>query len=95
MGKECAIRILPGTELAGAAEDVGQHLLGEFASRGILLAGMVGSHQNRLPRPGAVLEIVTEVKGRAAGNGASRFQDVEVVIERDFAEGDYHLELCQ
>ena len=60
-----------------------------------MLAGVVGTHQNGMPRPGAELAIVPESKWRTAGDGAARFQDVEIIIERNFAEGDDHFEIGQ
>ena len=82
-------------ELAGAAEDIGQHLFGEFAGGGVLLAGVVGTHQDRLPCPDAVLEIVAELEGSAAGDRAAGFQDVQVIVEGNFAERDHHFEVGQ
>ena len=56
---------------------------------------MVGPDQQRSARHGAVRDVVAEDERRAAGDLAARFEDVQIGVEGDLAQGDDYLQVGQ
>jgi hypothetical protein len=82
-------------QFTGAPEHVEQHFFSQFASGGVLLAGVVARQQDWLAGRDAVFALVAKREGRAAGDNSSRFHDSEISIERNLAQGDHHLHAMQ
>jgi hypothetical protein len=59
-------------QLARAPEHGEQHLFRQLAGGRVLLAGVIGTDEQRLPGRGGELAVVPEDEGRAAADGAAR-----------------------
>src|SRR5579885_953768 len=74
---------------ARAREHIAQHVLGEFAGGGILLAGMIRAYEQRIAVSSPVLPIVAKRERGAAADDAAVLQDRQVDVECDLAESDH------